>query len=280
MEMESHPESTYLTFPLNLSDPEVTLDVGGQAMRPGRDQLPGTCRDFYTVQRWVDFNDGERGMTIGCPINPLVQLGSFTFGENKSTADIDQAHLLGWVTNNFWDTNFRAYQPGRVRARYHLRPYEGNFDESTAHAFGMEAEHWEPVAQTMGERSAQSPTLPAVGTLLSLPDPPTLVLHVRPTAGNCGVYPCPSDAAAVSSESTDADVAVLLKNASDEPQNASFDSGVLAIEGARTATVLGERPTDERIQRTDDGIMIELNAREMRLVLLTLGSADSEGVVG
>lgn len=265
---EAHPESTYLSFPFDLPDPAVSLDVGGQAMRPGRDQLPGSCHDYYTVQRWVDFSDGERGVTVGCPINPLVQLGSFHFGENRSTADLDRAHLHGWVTNNYWDTNFRAYQPGRVRARYHLLPYGGAFDESRAHRFGMASEHWEPVTQTTGERGVPSPPLPAEGTLLSLPEPPVLILQIRPTAGNVGVHPGGSGGDGTSGGSGRGDIAVLVKNAADDSETAAFRSAALAIESAWTATVLGAQPSDERVERVSDGVTVELDPRELRTILL------------
>ena len=108
-------------------------------MRPEIDQLPGVCRDYFTVQGWVDFNNGDQGVTIATPDNPLVQLGDFSFAHNRSTFTLDRALLLSWVTNNYWETNFPAYQPGTVTARYHILPYAGEFNEDRAQRLAAEA---------------------------------------------------------------------------------------------------------------------------------------------
>ncbi len=49
-----HPEATYLLFPFNIPNAQARFDVGGVPVRPHLDQLPGTCRDYFTVQGWVD----------------------------------------------------------------------------------------------------------------------------------------------------------------------------------------------------------------------------------
>ena len=141
MSQDTHPEATYLAFPFALPGATARFDAGGQAVIPEADQLPGVCRDYFTVQNWADFNDGERGVTIAMPENPLIQLGGFHFGHNEYHFDLERALLVGWVTNNYWETNFRAHQPGMVYARYRILPYNGAFDQARAHRFGLEAAH-------------------------------------------------------------------------------------------------------------------------------------------
>jgi len=80
----------------------------------------------------------------GLPLNPLVQFGEFSFARDARCVDLDRGLVLGWVTNNYWDTNFRASQPGLVRARYHLTPH-GGFEEARAHRLGLAAEHADPL---------------------------------------------------------------------------------------------------------------------------------------
>ena len=84
--------------------------------------------------------------------------------------------LLGWVTNNYWETNFPGAQPGVVTARYAILPYAGDFDESRAHRFASESEHSRPLIQHLGELAAPQ-QLPDTGTLLNLPQPPILVVN-------------------------------------------------------------------------------------------------------
>src|SRR6185436_2668171 len=114
------------------------------------------------------------------PENPMVQLGNFHFAHNQAECALERAMLLGWVTNNYWETNFRVHQPGRVRARYRLLPHQGGLDETQAHRLGLEAVNAQPLLQHLGEPAGTQPLLPQAGSLLQLPssDSPVLTLHI------------------------------------------------------------------------------------------------------
>jgi alpha-mannosidase len=218
MGLNTHPEATYILFPFNLSTATARLDIAGQAMIPEKDQLPGVCRDYFTVQHWVDFSNAEHGVMIATPENPLVQLGDFHFGHYQQEFKLERATLLGWVTNNYWETNFRVHQPGRVEARYRVLPYQGTFDEAKAHRFGLEAAS-QPLFQHLGEARA-SVKLPARGSLLTLPEAPVLTLHVK--AGENG------------------SIFIRLLNASDKEQTATIGSRLLEIQKAEVCDALGQ----------------------------------------
>ncbi|HAJ36157.1 MAG TPA: hypothetical protein DCL15_10730 [Chloroflexi bacterium] len=222
MTATTHPEATYLLYPFDLPNATVRLDLGGQVMMPGQDQIPGVCYDYFTVQNWVDFNDGQRGVTIATPDNPMVQLGDFHFGHNQANFALERALLLGWVTNTYWETNFRAHQPGLVTARYRIQPYAGAFDEAAAHRFGLEAANDALLLQHLGEPTAATP-LPASGSLLTLPQPPVLTLRVQPT--------------------DDHDILVRLHNASDDQRSATLGSALLNIIAAQSCDLLGKPQT-------------------------------------
>ncbi len=210
MTLNTHPEGTYLVFPFNVPDAVARYDVGGQAVVAGDEQLPGVCRDYFTVQGWVDFNNGERGITIATPENPMVQLGDFHFGHYQMEFNLEESTLLGWITNNYWETNFRAHQPGQVQARYRMQPYEGTFDESIAHRFGSAALQEESIFQHLGEPLIADNPLPAEGTLLNLPDEPVQVMRIK--------------------QATDGDGMIIrLINTSDEEQTATIGSNLLTI---------------------------------------------------
>lgn len=265
MDSTRHPEATYLAFPFDLDDPTPRVDVGGQAIVPGRDQIEGSCHDYYTAQRWVDVSDGDRGMTVGTPINPLVTFGGFHFGADQRSVDLEDGHVYGWVTNNYWETNFRASQSGLVRARYHLRPHDG-FEESEAHRAGENAAHWRPAFQTLDEPGIGGDETPLGrrGQLLDLPEPPVLALQIRPA--NADTHP--HDTRGVASEPSDA-MAVLLKNASDDPHTAAVGSADLQIQRARRDGLLGVQTDDGTIPVRDGRFEVALDPRET--VRLTLG---------
>lgn len=269
MGREIHPEAIYLAFPLDIDDPTARVDVGGQAVRPGEDQIPGTCHDYYTAQNWVDLSGETDGMTVACPINPMVQFGDFHFGDVLESAPLERALLLGWVTNNYWSTNFRASQPGTVTARYHLRPHPGPFRESEAHRFGLEARHREPLAQTLAEEPVSDAPLPPRGSLLDLPDPPVLTLQVRPDEGDGDLYPQLTDRA-------DADAFfVLLRNASDDSQSATVGSEALSIRSAAVADALGADVREE-LDVEEDEVDVELAPRETVTLRIKCGAGTSD----
>jgi hypothetical protein len=215
-----HPEATYLLFPFNVPNAQARFDVGGIPVRPHLDQIPGSCRDYFTVQGWVDFNNGQHGVTIATPENPMVQLGDFHFAHDQQDVTLERAMFLGWVTNNYWETNFPGAQPGVVVARYTILPYAGDFDEERAHRLAAEAEHARPVVQHLGEPAAPD-LLPASGTLLHLSQPPILTLSLR--------------------ASNEGGVLLTLFNASDEVQLSNIAGGLVKMNTAYRCDLFGNQ---------------------------------------
>lgn len=123
------PDAIYLALPLALLDWEATFDTMGTPTQLDGEQLPGCCRDWVTVSGYADVHTaarGARGLTLACPDAPLVMIGGFNFGRRQLTLDHTRPPLvLGWLVNNYWTTNFRAAQPGRLRFRYELATHAG-----------------------------------------------------------------------------------------------------------------------------------------------------------
>ena len=244
-----HPEATYLLFPFDIPNATARYDVGGQAVVAGEEQLPAVCRDYFTTQGWVDFSNDERGVTIATPDNPMVQFGDFHFGDYQMAFNLEEATLLGWVTNNYWETNFRAHQPGMVRARYRIHPHQGGFDEVEAHRVGMEAFHSTPMFQHMGEVPNEPTALPTTGTLLELPQAPIVTLHAK--------------------RSIDGQSMILrLLNASESTQTARVDSALLKIKAAGICDLL-EQET-ETLSVAQGRVEFEIEARRVAVVKLRL----------
>ncbi len=252
MRLDAHPEATYILYPFDVLNATARLDLGGQSMIAGSDQLPGVCRDYFTAQQWVDLSNEQVGVTVALPDNPMFQLGDFHFAHNQSEFALERAMLLGWVTNNYWETNFRAHQPSRVHARYRILPHSGGFNEAGAHRFGLEAAHAQPLMQHLGEPESSPRLLPNLGALLRLPesfspDSPILTLHVKPAQRQPGVI-------------------VRLLNASDQDQQAKIASGVLRILTAQVCDLL-EKPV--QAVEVQNGILF-LNLSPRRVTTLHL----------
>lgn len=217
MSQTTHPEATYVLFPFQVPGAKTRIDLGGQPFVAGEEQIPGVCYDYFTAQQWVDFSNDELGVTIALPDNPIVQVGDFHFGANQAGFVPGRAMLLGWVTNNYWETNFRAHQAGGVHARYRVYPHAGGFNLIEAYRRGQETTLNLPLAQHLGE-PLEKPLYPEQGSLLALPehtDPAgaVITLHLKPAAKGAGVV-------------------LRLYNTSQSTQAARLASGLLQIESA------------------------------------------------
>ncbi len=124
-------ESVNFAFPFAVPDGEVLLDIPLGMMRPESDQMPSACKNWFTVGRWADVSNAERGVTWVTLDAPLVQVGGITATLLNSQTDPDvwRRHveptqkLYSWAMNNHWGTNYRAYQEGPTVFRFVLRPH-------------------------------------------------------------------------------------------------------------------------------------------------------------
>lgn len=178
------PESIYFTFPTPLRNWRAHFDTAGVPVEFDVEQLPGTCRGWLTVGQWVCIHSLSAGMTLACPDAPMVQIGDFNFARNlcQSCDRIHSALLLAWPMNNYWDTNFRASQPGYVRFTYELTTH-GPYDPAISTTAGMDAAsafEWHPVLDLPQERAGQLLHVDSAS-------PGAFLIHARRSADQHGV---------------------------------------------------------------------------------------------
>ncbi len=123
-------ESAHLTFDFVVPGGGLRIDQGGNLMDPARDALPGSCRDFVGVHSALDAVGPKGGVALGVLDSPLVELGSLV-DERKNAAGIRHwrqepyagTTVHAYLLNNYWHTNYKADQEGRLRFRFVLRPH-------------------------------------------------------------------------------------------------------------------------------------------------------------
>jgi hypothetical protein len=174
------PESVFIAFPCNLERPTFRADLNGIACTPGDDQLPGTVRTWYPLQRWVDVADGARGVTIAPLDAPLMHFGGITTARWTDAFDPEGPNLMSWALNNHWMVNFKASQGGEIGLRYRLTTHGGRCDDAAAARFGAEAATPALVLRDYVRAGA------ATGSLLALPDDGVL-LTAKPAEDGDGV---------------------------------------------------------------------------------------------
>lgn len=146
-------DAVHFGFGFHVPGGTVRMETPWAVVRPNVDQLPGACCNWFTVQRWVDVSNDERGVTWAPVDTPLMEIGGLTanlvggvgFGEWQTvppeaymTRALDSQTLYSWAQNNHWNTNYKTDQPGMATLRYVVRPHAGGYEAAMAARFGHE----------------------------------------------------------------------------------------------------------------------------------------------
>ena len=118
----------------------------GLCIEPEKDQLVGACKNWFSVERWVDVSNDKLGATWSTVEAPLLEIGGLTANLPRSQpnpraymASIrPSSRIYSWVMNNHWHTNYRADQEGETVFRYAIRLH-GAYDQTAAAHFGVES---------------------------------------------------------------------------------------------------------------------------------------------
>jgi hypothetical protein len=137
-------ESLHLVFPFQIDDPVDRIGVSDTCFIPGRGQIPGSNKDFYSVQRWLDVSGAIEGVTICSPQAALFEFGSMTderplnrgYKQWKKDNNPSSTCFL-YALNNYWNTNFKADQQGLIPFDCYLH-FHYAFDLEEAKHFGEE----------------------------------------------------------------------------------------------------------------------------------------------
>ncbi len=193
-------ESVHFAFPFRLPGATLRVDSGWEKVSRGLDQLPGSCFDFFCVQRWASLEDegGGVGMALVPLDAPLLETGAMTDETRHDGVrrwrerPADGETLYSYALNNYWHTNYKADQPGRVLLRYVLVPFMAGLPATAARA-GAEC------SQPLQLRPAHGPRPPAAPLEVDSGDPATvLATSLTPCADGGGLL-------------------LRLQNAGDEP---------------------------------------------------------------
>ncbi|AZQ61652.1 hypothetical protein EI427_05220 [Flammeovirga pectinis] len=132
-------EGVHIAFPFNVNNGTVRIDTPFGEYIPEKEQLQGSCKNYFTVQRYVDVSNLDYGITWVTPDAPMIELGEITtdalsYGwvqEVKPTQTI-----YAYLMNNYWETNYKASQDGWHTFRFSLNPH-GAYIPSEAKKFSM-----------------------------------------------------------------------------------------------------------------------------------------------
>lgn len=113
------PEALYIAFPFFLPGSRIVFETIGGTLAQGQ-QLPGSSSDWNAAQDFVAVR-GKTGQIIVVSNEiPLWQFSDFNLGRYERNPKQGKTWLYSWVMNNYWFTNFRAYQEGAFSWSYQL----------------------------------------------------------------------------------------------------------------------------------------------------------------
>jgi len=133
-------EAVHIAFPFNVPGGTMRIDTPWAVVEPEADQIPGACKNHFTVQRWIDVSNQEYGITWATMDAPLVEVGAIRADPIVCgwTERLEpSATFFSYVMNNYWETNYKAGQEGPTVFRYSIRPH-GRYDAAAAARFGTE----------------------------------------------------------------------------------------------------------------------------------------------
>jgi hypothetical protein len=115
------PETFYVVFPFPCESALPETSCGDMPFVPIRDQLPGTCRDYYGIDGWVHYATPEGHWIWVSRDAPLVSFGGVPqMSPVLSDPPQGMHRVLAMIFDNFWETNFVADSHGVMEFRFDL----------------------------------------------------------------------------------------------------------------------------------------------------------------
>lgn len=113
------PEALYVAFPFFLPKSKIVFETIGGILAQGQ-QLPGSSSDWNVAQNFVSVR-GENGQIVVVSNEiPLWHFSDFNIGKFQRDPKPGIPWLYSWVLNNYWFTNFRAFQEGGIHWSYQI----------------------------------------------------------------------------------------------------------------------------------------------------------------
>jgi hypothetical protein len=156
-------EGVHFGYGFDVPNGTIRMDVGWAVVRPELDQIPAACKNWFSVQRWVDISNDRFGVTWSPVDAPLVEVGGLTANLLGSQTDYrvwiqhlaPSQTIYSWVMNNHWHTNYRADQEGPTVFRFAIQAHNAFAPEQAA-KFGVACSQPLLVLKASGERPAKS----------------------------------------------------------------------------------------------------------------------------
>lgn len=219
------PEGIHIAFPFNIPGAFDYVNTAWATFRPEYEQLSGSCKNYFPVQRFVDVSNRKLGITLISIDAPMIEIGKImtdanTYGWNKY---IENSPLVySYVMNNYWGTNYKAEQEGITRFSYSLYPHlRTDLSEIEIKAI----EESQPMIAVPADKNIKNPK-----SLFSLSSGKVIVTSIKPCRDGKGYI-------------------VRLFNTSSQPLETTFLWGAF-----KASKMFITNPNEERVSKTNNPV--------------------------
>ena len=131
-------ESAYVAFPFSVANPEFTYGSQTAWVNPAKDELAGGSREWYLATTWAAVYNPQLTAAMVPLDAPLVAFGDMVRGKWPAEFKPTNSAIFSWQMNNYWGTNFPAWQGGDFTFRYAITS-DSQFNPQSLTRFGLEA---------------------------------------------------------------------------------------------------------------------------------------------
>lgn len=169
-------EAVYVALPLNLPGAAVSSDSHLGWVNWDQDELPGGCKEWLPLQSGILLETAGAAVFAASPDVPLFTVGDVVRGRWPKTLELRGGRIFSYVLGNYWHTNYRASQGGKLGFRYRLTSGP-RIRKAEASRWGLEARRglYAHRISFQDFRQPKAPySAPTGGTLARLEGPITL----------------------------------------------------------------------------------------------------------
>lgn len=176
-------EGVYVAFPFAADKPRFRIEVGGAWVRPDQDMLPGACLDWFCTQNSVIL-ETERCALSWSPVDtPLFSLCDINTGKWLEKLEMKNGSVFAYVMNNYWPTNYKPGQGGRMAFRYSITSDKAiSTVAGTQHGWGAN----QPLIAMPVAVPTEGHALPGTRSICMLSSPNVVLTAFKPAEDGAG----------------------------------------------------------------------------------------------
>ena len=174
------PEAVYVSFPFEVEDGKIFFDVPGGTIEAVKEQIPGSTNDWNVAQNLVSVRNSSEQIVLGSREIPLMQFGNINLGRFEAGATPESNHIYTWPMNNYWVTNFDAFQFGGFEWSYYLTSSD---DPSLAYATKFAWSNRIPLQSRVLPAGVSNNLQPLNESILSFTPSNILLINMTPVKG-------------------------------------------------------------------------------------------------